>query len=140
MGGEASAESIRNWQSKLKDTVLLVNEYGPTETTVSALYYPISKQIPSDRTHVPIGKPIANTNIYILNEHLQLCPIGVIGELYIESIGTAIGYHNQPERTAQSFVSHPFLQKHLRGYIEPAIWYVYRKKVMWNIWGAEIVK
>lgn len=49
MGGEAaSAESIRNWQSKLKDTVLLVNEYGPTETTVSALYYPISKQIPSD--------------------------------------------------------------------------------------------
>ncbi|HDR8115881.1 TPA: amino acid adenylation domain-containing protein [Bacillus cereus] len=109
MGGEAaSAESIRNWQSKLKDTVLLVNEYGPTETTVSALYYPISKQIPSDRTHVPIGKPIANTNIYILNEHLQLCPIGVIGELYIESIGTAIGYHNQPERTAQSFVSHPF--------------------------------
>ncbi|WP_420974224.1 non-ribosomal peptide synthetase, partial [Bacillus thuringiensis] len=109
MGGEAaSAESIRNWQSKLKDTVLLVNEYGPTETTVSALYYPISKQIPSDRTHVPIGKPIANTNIYILNEHLQRCPIGVIGELYIESIGTAIGYHNQPERTAQFFVSHPF--------------------------------
>ncbi|WP_141444354.1 non-ribosomal peptide synthetase [Bacillus cereus] len=109
MGGEAaSAESIRNWQSKLKDTVLLVNEYGPTETTVSTLYYPISKQIPGDRTHVPIGKPIANTNIYILNEHLQRCPIGVIGELYIESIGTAIGYHNQPERTAQSFVSHPF--------------------------------
>lgn len=109
MGGEAaSAESIRIWQSKLKDRVLLVNEYGPTETTVSALYYPISKQITSDSTHVPVGKPIANTNIYILNEHLQLCPIGVIGELYIESIGTAIGYHNQPERTAQSFVSHPF--------------------------------
>ncbi|MGQ0420579.1 AMP-binding protein [Bacillus sp. HC-Mk] len=70
---------------------------------MSALYYPISKQITSDSTHVPVGKPIANTNIYILNEHLQLCPIGVIGELYIESIGTAIGYHNQPERTAQSF-------------------------------------
>ncbi|PFT91988.1 non-ribosomal peptide synthetase, partial [Bacillus thuringiensis] len=109
MGGEAaSAGSIRNWQSKLKDSILLVNEYGPTETTVSALYYPISKQISSDRAHVPIGKPIANTNIYILNEHLQRCPIGVIGELYIESIGTAIGYHNQPERTAQAFVSHPF--------------------------------
>ncbi|HDW3057338.1 TPA: amino acid adenylation domain-containing protein [Bacillus cereus] len=109
MGGEAaSAESIRNWQAKLKDTILLVNEYGPTETTVSALYYPISKQIPSDSTHVPVGKPIANTKIYILNEHLQLCPIGVIGELYIESIGTAIGYHNQPERTDQAFVSHPF--------------------------------
>ncbi|WP_033693733.1 non-ribosomal peptide synthetase [Bacillus cereus] len=109
MGGEAaSAESIRSWQSKLKDSVLLVNEYGPTETTVSALYYPIVKQMPSDRTHVPIGKPIANTRIYIFNEYLQLCPIGVIGELYIESIGTAIGYHHQPERTAQSFVSHPF--------------------------------
>ncbi|HDR8111928.1 TPA: amino acid adenylation domain-containing protein [Bacillus cereus] len=109
MGGEAaSAGSIRNWQSKLKGRVLLVNEYGPTETTVSALYYPISQQIPIDSKHVPIGKPIANTNIYILNEHLQLCPIGVTGELYIESVGTAIGYHNQPERTTQYFVSHPF--------------------------------
>ncbi|PEP89080.1 non-ribosomal peptide synthetase [Bacillus toyonensis] len=109
MGGEAaSAESIRNWQLKLKDTVLLVNEYGPTETTVSSLYYPVLKQLESDSTHVPIGKPINNTKIYILNEHLQLCPIGVIGELYIESVGTALGYNHQPERTTQAFVLNPF--------------------------------
>ncbi|PFA86222.1 non-ribosomal peptide synthetase [Bacillus cereus] len=109
MGGEAaSAESIRNWQSKLNDRVLLVNEYGPTETTVSSLYYLISKHASSDMVHVPIGKPIANTKIYILNEHMQLCPTGVIGELYIESVGTAIGYNNQPERTKQAFVSNPF--------------------------------
>ncbi|MGE6964104.1 amino acid adenylation domain-containing protein [Bacillus thuringiensis] len=109
IGGEAaSAESIRNWQSKLNDKVLLVNEYGPTETTVSSLYYPISKHASSDMVHVPIGKPIANTKVYILNEYMQLCPTGVIGELYIESIGTAIGYNNQPERTKQAFVSNPF--------------------------------
>ncbi|HDR6246264.1 TPA: amino acid adenylation domain-containing protein [Bacillus cereus] len=109
MGGEAaSAESIRNWQSKLNDKVLLVNEYGPTETTVSSLYYLISKHVSSDMVHVPIGKPIANTKIYILNEHMKRCPTGVIGELYIESVGTAIGYNNQPERTKQAFVSNPF--------------------------------
>ncbi|AZJ24791.1 non-ribosomal peptide synthetase (plasmid) [Bacillus wiedmannii bv. thuringiensis] len=109
MGGEAaSAESIRNWQSKLNDKVLLVNEYGPTETTVSSLYYLISKHASSDMVHVPIGKPIANTKIYILNAHMQLCPTGVIGELYIESVGTAIGYNNQPKRTKQAFVSNPF--------------------------------
>lgn len=109
MGGEAaSAESIRNWQSKLNDKVLLVNEYGPTETTVSSLYYPISKHASSDMVHVPIGKPIANTKVYILNKYMQLCPTGIIGELYIESVGTAIGYNNQPERTKQAFVSNPF--------------------------------
>ncbi|QWH64186.1 amino acid adenylation domain-containing protein (plasmid) [Bacillus mycoides] len=109
MGGEAaSAESIRNWKSKLNDKVLLVNEYGPTETTVSSLYYLISKHASSDMVHVPIGKPIANTKIYILNAHMQLCPTGVIGELYIESAGTAIGYNNQPKRTKQAFVSNPF--------------------------------
>ncbi|MCU5404236.1 amino acid adenylation domain-containing protein [Bacillus cereus] len=109
MGGEAaSAESIRNWQSKLNDKVLLVNEYGPTETTVSSLYYLISKHASSDMVHVPIGKPIANTKIYILNEYMQLCPAGIIGELYIESVGTAIEYNNQPERTKQAFVSNPY--------------------------------
>ncbi|OPA10890.1 non-ribosomal peptide synthetase [Bacillus cereus] len=109
IGGEAaSAGVIRNWQSKVNDKVLLVNEYGPTETTVVSLYYLISKHVPSDMVHVPIGKPIANTKIYILNEYMQLCPIGVIGELYIESVGTAVRYNNQPERTKQTFVSNPF--------------------------------
>lgn len=109
MGGEAaSAESIRNWQSELTDKIMLVNEYGPTETTVSSLYYPISKHVSSDMVYVPIGKPIGNTKIYILNEDMQLCPTGVIGELYIESVGTAIGYNNQPERTKQAFVTNPF--------------------------------
>lgn len=109
MGGEAaSAESIRNWQSNLNHKILLVNEYGPTETTVSSLYYLISKHTSSDMINVPIGRPIANTKIYILNENMQLCPTGVIGELYIESVGTAIGYNNQPKHTKQTFVSNPF--------------------------------
>ncbi|AMO33324.1 non-ribosomal peptide synthetase [Lysinibacillus sphaericus] len=109
MGGEAaSAEAIRNWHSEMSDTVQIVNEYGPTETTVSSLYHVVSTKVESTVTHIPIGKPIANTKVYILNENMQLCPIGVIGELYIESIGTAIGYVNQPEITKLSFLSNPF--------------------------------
>ncbi|MGN4128170.1 amino acid adenylation domain-containing protein [Lysinibacillus sphaericus] len=109
MGGEAaSAEAIRKWQSEISDTVQIVNEYGPTETTVSSLYYSVSTKVDSTVTQIPIGKPIANTKVYILNENMQLCPIGVIGELYIESVGTAIGYVNQPDRTKQSFLSNPF--------------------------------
>ncbi|TQR30873.1 amino acid adenylation domain-containing protein [Lysinibacillus sphaericus] len=109
MGGEAaSAEAIRIWQSEMSDTVQIVNEYGPTETTVSSLYHSVSTKVDSTVTQIPIGKPIANTKVYILNENMQLCPIGVIGELYIESVGTAIGYVNQPDRTKQSFLSNPF--------------------------------
>ena len=109
MGGEAaSAEAIRKWQSEMSDTVQIVNEYGPTETTVSSLYHSVSTKVDSTVTQIPIGQPIANTKVYILNENMQLCPIGVIGELYIESVGTAIGYVNQPDRTKQSFLSNPF--------------------------------
>ncbi|MFC9541874.1 amino acid adenylation domain-containing protein [Lysinibacillus sp. NPDC056959] len=112
MGGEAaSAEAIRKWHSEMSDTVQIVNEYGPTETTVSSLYHSVSTKVDSTVTQIPIGKPIANTKIYILNENMQLCPIGVIGELYIESVGTAIGYVNQPDRTKQSFLSNPFSPK-----------------------------
>jgi len=109
MGGEAaSAAAIRKWHCEMNDTVQIVNEYGPTETTVSSLYHVVSTNMDRTVTHIPIGKPIANTKVYILNENMQLCPIGVIGELYIESIGTAIGYVNQPDRTKQSFLSNPF--------------------------------
>ncbi|SDW66822.1 amino acid adenylation domain-containing protein/thioester reductase domain-containing protein [Marininema mesophilum] len=109
IGGEAaSAEAIRQWQSNVDSTVKIVNEYGPTETTVSSLFYTIPTELGSSVTHIPIGKPITNTKAYILNENMQLCPIGVIGELYIESVGTAVGYVNQPERTKQSFLPNPF--------------------------------
>ncbi|MGE7624072.1 amino acid adenylation domain-containing protein [Viridibacillus sp. NPDC096237] len=109
MGGEAaSASAIRGWQNTFQDQVQIVNEYGPTESTVSAMYYKVPKSISDYSKNVPIGVPISNTKIYILNSHMQPCPIGVLGELYIDSIGLAKGYWKQEEKTKHAFISNPF--------------------------------
>lgn len=85
----------------------LINNYGPTETTVVATF----GRVPSI-THADmppsIGRPIANTQIYILDEHLQQVPIGVPGELYIGGAGVARDYLNRPELTAERFILNPF--------------------------------
>lgn len=80
------------------------NLYGPTETTVWSTAY----QVQGHEQRVPIGKPIANTEIYILDSHLQPVPIGVTGELYIGGAGLASGYWQRPDLTAEKFVPHPF--------------------------------
>lgn len=82
----------------------VVNNYGPTENTVVATSYEVTAQEPN----IPIGKPIANAQLYILDEQGQLCPIGAPGELCIAGDGLALGYLNQPELTAQKFVANPF--------------------------------
>jgi amino acid adenylation domain-containing protein len=83
------------------------NAYGPTEISVCASYYrvlPDSPCMPS----VPIGKPIANTEIFILNDDLNPVPIGIPGEICIAGEGLAAGYLNKPEMTAEKFIPHPF--------------------------------
>lgn len=84
----------------------VVNNYGPTENTVVTT----SVIIPSNRSRgVPtIGRPIANTQVYLLDSRLQLVPIGAVGELYIGGDGLARGYLNQPELTSECFIPHPF--------------------------------
>jgi amino acid adenylation domain-containing protein len=81
-----------------------LNVYGPTETTIAATVAKCAagEQKPS------IGRPIANTQIYILDRHLQPVPVGVPGELHIGGIGLARGYLNRPELTAEKFIPHPF--------------------------------
>ncbi|WP_309736612.1 amino acid adenylation domain-containing protein, partial [Chamaesiphon sp. OTE_75_metabat_556] len=87
----------------------LLHVYGPTESTTFACWY-LVEDVPADATNVPIGRPISNTQVYILNSQLQPVPIGTPGELYIGGDGLARGYLNRPELTAASFIPHPFEQ------------------------------
>ena len=107
IGGEnLLAESIAFWQDFVPNSIL-VNEYGPTECVVGCCFY----QIPKGRLKsgsVPIGRPVANTQIYILDSHLQPVPIGVPGELHVGGDGLARGYLNRPDLTAEKFIPNPF--------------------------------
>jgi amino acid adenylation domain-containing protein len=85
----------------------LINGYGPTETTTFACTFDCD-DLDAEATSVPIGRPIANTQVYVLDENRQPVPIGVPGELYVGGPGVALGYHNDAELTAAKFVPDPF--------------------------------
>ncbi|UCD64899.1 MAG: amino acid adenylation domain-containing protein, partial [Candidatus Zixiibacteriota bacterium] len=85
----------------------LVNCYGPTENTTFTCCYPMNDPAQVGET-VPIGRPISNTQVYILNEALQPVPVGLPGELYVGGDGLARGYLNQSRLTAERFISSPF--------------------------------
>ncbi len=85
----------------------LINGYGPTENTTFTCCFPVTTKSKLEKS-VPIGRPISNTQVYILDSQLQPVPIGVAGELHIGGDGLAIGYHNRPEVTAEKFIPNPF--------------------------------
>jgi amino acid adenylation domain-containing protein/non-ribosomal peptide synthase protein (TIGR01720 family) len=84
----------------------LHNLYGPTEAAIDVTYWACERM--SSRKVVPIGKPIANTQIYILDRNYEPVPAGVAGELHIAGVNLARGYHGQPRLTAEKFVANPF--------------------------------
>jgi amino acid adenylation domain-containing protein len=86
----------------------LFNEYGPTEGTVWSTVYRCEGEVQKLPSSVPIGRPIPNAQIYILDAQQQPVPIGVTGELYVGGEGLARGYLHQPQLTAEKFISHPF--------------------------------
>jgi len=107
-GGEAVPRELA--VRLIEKGACLWNLYGPTETTVwSTACHLNASSYSSQRQEIdcPIGTPIANTQIYILDKHLQPVPIGVSGELHIGGAGLARGYHNHPELTAQKFIPNP---------------------------------
>jgi len=109
LGGEALSWELVDRISKTNSTCEIINHYGPTETTVGSLTFTIEPhEAPTQSLTVPIGKPIANTSVYILDPHLRLMPTGVAGELYIGGAGLASGYVNQPVETAVRFIPSPF--------------------------------
>ena len=87
----------------------LVHVYGPTETTTFATWYQI-ETVNDDEPTIPIGRPISNTTVYVLNAQRELTPVGVPGELYIGGDGLAREYLNHPELTRERFVPHPFVR------------------------------
>ena len=103
LGGEALPDSLADDLSKVVSGELL-NMYGPTETTV----WSSTGSVEQEQRPVPIGRPIANTQLYILDQYLHPVPIGVKGELFIGGDGVAAGYHNRPELTAERFIDNPF--------------------------------
>ncbi|MFN7096430.1 MAG: amino acid adenylation domain-containing protein, partial [Gammaproteobacteria bacterium] len=103
-GGEALPEDIATELAKFNNVVW--NLYGPTETTI----WSTAAQIFPDK-QVTIGRPITNTQLYILDTNLQPVPVGVVGELYIGGAGVGQGYLNLGELTAQRFINNPFLSK-----------------------------
>jgi len=106
-GGDVlSPHHIRRMRQQNPQCILIA-AYGPTENTTFTSCYrvPAPEQIHSP---IPIGRPIANTEVYVLDDRLQPVPIGVPGELYIGGEGLARGYLNCPELTAERFIAHPF--------------------------------
>ena len=107
-GGEAlSVPHVRRAQALLP-ALEITNGYGPTESTTFACCYRIPKPFEVTRSSVPIGRPIANTKVYILDKHLHPVPVGVRGELHIGGDGLARGYLNETDLTAQKFIADPF--------------------------------
>ena len=101
-GGEALAPDLA--AALLDRSAALWNMYGPTETTI----WSTIERIERADEEITIGRPIANTETYILDQFLQPVPVGVSGELYIGGRGLAYGYRGQSELTKERFISHPF--------------------------------
>jgi amino acid adenylation domain-containing protein/non-ribosomal peptide synthase protein (TIGR01720 family) len=109
LGGEAFSFNLLERISKLHGACKLINHYGPTESTVGSLTFDYKTDaFKAVAATVPVGRPIANTQIYILNAALQPQPVGVAGELYIGGDGLARGYLKKSEQTAERFVANPF--------------------------------
>ncbi len=108
-GGETlSVAHIRRGLALLPETQI-INGYGPSECTVFTCCYPISKQLDKNLASIPIGKPIGDRKVYLLDRNLQPVPVGVSGEIHVGGASVARGYLNQLALTREKFISNPFL-------------------------------
>ncbi|GMU11502.1 non-ribosomal peptide synthetase [Corallococcus caeni] len=107
IGGEALGyEALEHWRRYAPGT-RLINEYGPTETVVGCCIHEVREDEPRTGP-VPIGHPIANTRLYVLDAAGRLSPVGAVGELYVGGDGVGRGYLGRPDLTAERFVPDPF--------------------------------
>ena len=104
-GGEACPWPLAQ---RLASYTSVFNHYGPTETTVGVLTYSMDPAAKTSGPNMPLGRPLANTQVYILDAHMQPVPVGVSAELYIGGSGLARGYLSYPELTTEKFIASPF--------------------------------
>jgi amino acid adenylation domain-containing protein len=107
VGGESSSpDHLRTWTQALDASCQFINAYGPTEATISSSYFsiPCEKEIVDSLTSLPIGKPIPNAEVFVLDKNKNIAPIGLPGELFIGGSGLARGYHNLPALTQEKFI------------------------------------
>jgi amino acid adenylation domain-containing protein len=107
VGGEALRGESLEWWRRHAPEVRVINEYGPTEAVVGCCVYEVAARDVRPGA-VPIGRPIANTQLYVLDERLELTPLGLPGQLYIGGEGLARGYLGRPDLTAETFIPNPF--------------------------------
>jgi amino acid adenylation domain-containing protein len=110
-GGEILTRGLAGQLQARLSEVELYNLYGPTEAAIDVTCWPCERETEdewSEWSGVPIGRAIANVQLYVLDQALKLAPVGVSGELYIGGAGLARGYHGRPELTAERFVPHPY--------------------------------
>ena len=106
LAGEALPATLVKQLQNLPQVQKIYNLYGPSEDTTYSTCAPLHHDV-NDR--VPIGKPIANTQAYVLDRYQQPVPVGIVGELYLGGAGLARGYLNRPELTAEKFVNNPLM-------------------------------
>jgi amino acid adenylation domain-containing protein len=109
IGGEAlSPKAVFRFLQRYPQASI-TNTYGPTETSIGVIFYEVKREYEEP---LPIGRPIANVNAYILDESMQPVPIGVPGMLYVGGVCVGLGYHHDAQKTAAVFVPNPFPEVH----------------------------
>nr|WP_295871847.1 non-ribosomal peptide synthetase [uncultured Chitinophaga sp.] len=115
-GEKITTDQVAEWYRVFPE-IPLVNAYGPAETSDDVTAYIIPVDLPgTDVTNIPIGKPLPNIHLHILNQDLKLCPVGVKGEICIAGIAVGKGYWNNSQETKRKFVDNPYNDKNEPGY------------------------
>jgi amino acid adenylation domain-containing protein len=109
--GEALPPDICRQWLKLYPRVPMLNAYGPTECSDDVTHYRISVPPADHLTRIPVGRPIINTRLYILDEQLSPVPLGIAGELHVGGICVGYGYLNDAQRTVENFIPDPFIDE-----------------------------
>jgi surfactin family lipopeptide synthetase C len=109
-GGESVSVTHVRRALELLPKTQLIHAYGPSECTVFTCCYPIPKQLAENIQSIPIGKPIGDRKVYLLDKDLHRVPIGIPGELYVGGASVARGYLNQPTLTSEKFIPNPFVE------------------------------